>query len=63
MTLAPLPETFGEPRDAVHRLAVYVISPAQRLVEGAHRSLLEYAPPAGRYDFGSKRSVTREDSI
>jgi hypothetical protein len=34
MTLAPLPETFAGTRDALHRLAVYVISPAQRLVNG-----------------------------
>jgi hypothetical protein len=55
MTLAPLPETFAETRDALHRLAVYVISPAQRLVRARIVRPLEYAPPAGRYHFGSKR--------
>jgi hypothetical protein len=30
----PLPPAFAETRDALHRLAVYVISPAQRLCNG-----------------------------
>ena len=34
VTLAPLPAAFETTRDALHRLAVYVISPAQRLVNG-----------------------------
>ena len=34
MTLSPLPAEFAETRDALHRLAVYVISPAQRLQNG-----------------------------
>lgn len=34
VTLAPLPAKFAETRDALHRLAVYVISPAQRLQNG-----------------------------
>jgi hypothetical protein len=34
VTLPPLPETFAETRAALHRLAVYVISPAQRLANG-----------------------------
>jgi hypothetical protein len=34
MTLSPLPAKFAETRDALHRLAVYVISPAQRLQNG-----------------------------
>jgi hypothetical protein len=33
-TLAPLPAGFAGTRDALHRLAVYVISPAQRLHNG-----------------------------
>jgi hypothetical protein len=32
--MRPLSPAFGETRDALHRLAVYVISPAQRLVNG-----------------------------
>jgi hypothetical protein len=32
--LRPLPAAYGTTRDALHRLAVYVISPAQRLVNG-----------------------------
>jgi hypothetical protein len=34
VSLAPLPAEFTETRDALHRLAVYVISPAQRLQNG-----------------------------
>ena len=34
VTLAPLPAGFAKTRDALHRLAVYVISPAQRLQNG-----------------------------
>jgi len=34
MALRPLPPSYGTTRDALHRLAVYVISPAQRLVNG-----------------------------
>ena len=34
VTLAPLPAEFAGTRDALHRLAVYVISPAQRLQNG-----------------------------
>ena len=44
MTLAPLPETFAGTRDALHRLAVYVISPAQRLVDG---EIIMRATPGG----------------
>ena len=33
-TLSPLPAEFIETREALHRLAVYVISPAQRLQNG-----------------------------
>jgi hypothetical protein len=32
--VGPLPATFQTTRDALHRLAVYVISPAQRLTNG-----------------------------
>ena len=44
MRLAPLPGTFAETRDALHRLAVYVISPAQRLANG---EIVMRATPAG----------------
>jgi hypothetical protein len=44
VTLAPLPETFAGTRDALHRLAVYVISPAQRLVNG---EIILRAAPGG----------------
>ena len=44
MTFAPLPEAFAETRDALHRLAVYVISPAQRLVNG---EIIMRATPGG----------------
>lgn len=33
-TLRPLPETYGRTLADIHRLAVYVVSPAQRLVNG-----------------------------
>src|SRR4249919_1735402 len=33
-TLKPLPETYAETMADLHRLAVYVVSPAQRLVNG-----------------------------
>lgn len=32
--LKPLPETYARTRDDLHRLAVYAVSPAQRLVNG-----------------------------
>jgi hypothetical protein len=48
MTLAPLPEMFAETRDALHRLAVYVISPAQRLVNG---EIIMRATPGGLSTF------------
>ena len=44
MRLPPLPEAFAETRDALHRLAVYVISPAQRLVNG---EIIMRATPGG----------------
>jgi hypothetical protein len=44
MRLAPLPEAFAGTRDALHRLAVYVISPAQRLVNG---EIIMRATPGG----------------
>jgi len=44
MTLVPLPAAFDQTRDALHRLAVYVISPAQRLVNG---EIILRATPGG----------------
>jgi hypothetical protein len=42
--LTRLPSAFAETRDALHRLAVYVISPAQRLVNG---EIILRATPGG----------------
>jgi hypothetical protein len=42
--MRPLSPAFGETRDALHRLAVYVISPAQRLVNG---EIILAATPGG----------------
>src|SRR5438067_11854145 len=42
--LTSLPSTFAETRDALHRLAVYVVSPAQRLVNG---EIIMRATPGG----------------
>jgi len=44
MRLAPLPESFAATRGALHRLAVYVIAPAQRLVNG---EIVMRATPGG----------------
>jgi hypothetical protein len=43
-TMPGLPATFATTRDALHRLAVYVISPAQRLVNG---EIILRATPGG----------------
>jgi hypothetical protein len=53
VTLAPLPGTFAETRDALHRLAVYVISPAQRLANG---EIIMRATPGGfsTFPFGGR---------
>ena len=42
--LTPLPATYAETKDALHRLAVYVISPAQRLANG---EIILRATPGG----------------
>jgi hypothetical protein len=44
VTLPPLPAAFETTRDALHRLAVYVISPAQRL---ANDEIILRATPGG----------------
>jgi hypothetical protein len=63
MTLAPLPESFGATRDALHRLAVYVISPAQRQVNG---EIILRATPGGFSTFpfaGRVIGVDRTDLV
>ncbi len=54
--LEPLPAAFAETRDALHRLAVYVIAPAQRLVNG---EIVLRATPGGfsTFAFGGGRIV------
>jgi len=54
--LAPLPPDFAETRDELHRLAVYVISPAQRLVNG---EIILRATPGGfsTFEFGAGRVI------
>ncbi len=42
--LGPLPATYEATRDALHRLAVYVISPAQRMING---EIILRATPGG----------------
>jgi hypothetical protein len=51
--LPPLPEGFEKTRDALHRLAVYVISPAQRLQNG---EIILRATPGGfsTFEFGGR---------
>jgi hypothetical protein len=53
MTLAPLPAEFARTRDALHRLAVYVISPVQRLHNG---EIILRATPGGfsTFEFGGR---------
>jgi hypothetical protein len=60
MTPAPLPEAFAETRDALHRLAVYVISPAQRLVNG---EIIMRATPGGFSTFPFEGRVVGVDGI
>jgi hypothetical protein len=49
--LRPLPAAYGTTRDALHRLAVYVISPAQRLANG---EIIMQPSPGGfsTFEFG-----------
>jgi hypothetical protein len=55
-TLPPLPATYAATRDALHRLAVYVISPAQRLANG---EIIMRATPGGfsTFEFGNGRMI------
>jgi hypothetical protein len=61
--LRPLPAAYGTTRDALHRLAVYVISPAQRLVNGE----IIMRPSAGgfsTFEFGAGTVVgVRRDQL
>jgi hypothetical protein len=56
MRLEPLPAAFAETRDALHRLAVYVVAPAQRRVNG---EIILRATPGGfsTYPFGDGRVI------
>lgn len=51
--LSPLPATFAVTRDALHRLAVYVVSPAQRRANG---EIIMRATPGGfsTFPFGGR---------
>jgi hypothetical protein len=53
VTLRPLPAEFATTRDALHRLAVYVISPTQRLHNG---EIILRATPGGfsTFEFGGR---------
>ena len=54
--LRPLPAAYGTTRDALHRLAVYVISPAQRLTNG--EIILRPTPDGfSTFEFGDGRVV------
>jgi hypothetical protein len=56
--LPPLPPGFAETRDELHRLAVYVISPAQRLANG---EIILRATPGGFSTFPFARRVIGVD--
>jgi hypothetical protein len=58
--LQRLPESYAATTDALHRLAVYVISPAQRLVNG---EIVLRATPGGfgTFEFGDADRVVRVD--
>jgi hypothetical protein len=55
-TLQPLPAAYASTRDALHRLAVYVISPAQRRANG---EIIMRPSPGGfsTFEFGDGRMV------
>jgi|1186.fasta_scaffold16059_3 hypothetical protein len=58
--LRPLPQSYATTVPELHRLAVYVISPAQRLVNG--EIILRAAPGGfGTFPFGEARRVVRVD--
>jgi hypothetical protein len=58
--LGPLPESYADTAAALHRLTVYVISPAQRLSNGA--IALRTTPGGfGTFPFGEEGCVVRID--
>jgi hypothetical protein len=58
--LRPLPPTYGDTTRSLHRLAVYVISPAQRF---ANDEIILRATPGGfgTFPFGDRDRVVRVD--
>jgi hypothetical protein len=60
--LAPLPAAFPATRDALHRLAVYVVSPAQRLANG---EIILRATTGGfeTFEFDGRTIAVREDRL
>jgi hypothetical protein len=60
--LGPLPPAFPATRDALHRLAVYVVSPAQRLVNG---EIVMRATTGGfeTFEFDGHRISVRDDRL
>ena len=58
--IGPLPETYVATRDALHRLAVYVVSPAQRHANG---EIIMRAAPGGfaTWPFGEPPTVVVVD--
>jgi len=61
-TLPPLPATFASTRDALHRLAVYVVSPAQRMANG---EIILRATTAGfaTFEFDGHRIAVSDDRL
>jgi len=59
--IGPLPATFDATRDALHRLAAYVISPAQRLATGNEIVLCPTHGGFGTPPFGPDGRVVRVD--
>src|SRR5437764_3672970 len=60
--LPPLPATFASTRDALHRLAVYVVSPAQRMANG---EIILRAATAGfaTFEFDGHRIAVSGDRL
>ncbi|MEW6583702.1 MAG: hypothetical protein AB1416_13180, partial [Actinomycetota bacterium] len=56
--IGPLPPSYPSTRDALHRLAVYVVSPAQRLANG--EIIMRSSPGGfGTWPFGRPSTVVR----
>jgi len=60
--LAPLPPAFRTTTEALHRLAVYVVSPAQRLANG---EIIMRATTGGfeTFEFNGRRISVRDDRL